>query len=93
MPAIFCGKKLTASHCRHFYTAAIRIALEAELHRLACANGGVPTNTSGAVGIATAQGGIPGAGDAIAATVLPIGGPAGFGAGAGVGDADRTGKT
>ncbi len=84
---------LATCHCWHFYAATIGIALEAEFHRLPCANGGVPTNTSSAVGIAAAQGGIPGTGDAIAPTILPTGSPAGFGAGAGVGDADRTGKT
>lgn len=82
-----------AVNTRGFHTAAVGIALEAYFHALPRRDSAVPAHAGCGVGVAAAQVGIPGAGDAIAAGILPAGTPAGFGGRAVIGDADGAGKT
>lgn len=84
--------QLITNDCGRLQPAAIGIGLKAKLHRLPCADSAIPANTGCRVGVGAADIGIPRTGEARIAAVLPARAPAGFAAGAGIGDANRAGK-
>lgn len=82
--------RLTASNDWGLYAATVGIALEAKLSRLPRTQGAIPSEIGSRIRIAARQSGIPRAGNAVTARILPTRRPTGFGAGAGIGHANDT---